>query len=88
MAISRLTLSSWRVLLIQKKEKERALRFMLRVLHGEEVAFKKHYSKKNYTHAIKKPLKTFEARPKGIPRFLNLMFKYHYLELFLTLTRR
>ena len=69
MAISKLTLISWCVLLIQKKEGERAVRFMLWVLHSKEIVFQEHYSKKNYTQAIKKDLKTFEARPKGIPSF-------------------
>ena len=42
---------------------------MLWVLHSKEIVFQEHYSKKNYTQAIKKDLKTFEARPKGIPSF-------------------
>ena len=44
---------------------------MLWVLDSKEIVFQEHYSKKNYTQAIKKDLKNFEARPKGIPSFLK-----------------
>ena len=42
---------------------------MLWVLDSKEIVFQEHYSKKNYTQAIKKDLKTFEARGKVIPSF-------------------
>ena len=87
-AISVLTLTSWCVLLSQKKERERALRFMLWILHGEEVTFQKHYAMKNYTQAITKDLKTFEARLGGIPSFLKSNLQIPLFTTFLALTHQ